>query len=104
MNVPPYLKPEGKAFWKKHYNRLMESGLMTVADEESFIQLCEVWSDLRTVDRDAGSPQALRWGSLNKIYLALAKQFGMLPRDRKAAKLEPDQDIQDIINVKMERR
>lgn len=91
---PPPIPLAGEAlrFWQKHYRRLKRAGVLTAADVESFALLCVVWGriqDLQSrpwVEDDFRSP--IQLDRLLKQYHAYAKQFGLLPRERKQSRME----------------
>lgn len=86
------LDREGRAFWDRHYERLTAEGILTENDLETFACCCMTWSmivELREIRPGAGSfREMIQFNNLNKQFLAYAKQFGLLPRERRAAKME----------------
>jgi len=93
--TPPLpLDPIALGFWDRHAGRLRAVGLLTAADVDSFAVLCVTWSKLSTVaaaePTAANYREVIQFVNLLKQYQSLAKQFGLLPRDRRAAKLESD--------------
>jgi len=95
LPAPPLpLDPAALAFWTRHAGRLTAAGLLTAADTDSFAALCVTWSKLSAVAAAEPSEENYRlmiqFVNLLKQYQALAKQFGLLPRDRKAAKLDAE--------------
>ena len=97
MNCPDYLEGEARKFFHRNRKRLEQLALLTEADFDSFCALCEIHGLRRAVYPPKDSREALSFNSLTKNYLALLKQFGMLPRDRKRSKLEPEDDIGAVI-------
>ena len=91
MNRPKHLTNEAREFWDNHAKRLQQNGLLTEADRESFILVCEIWKLLRNCDQTLDAKSALRWQSLVKQYVVLARQFGLLPKDRIKMALIPDE-------------
>lgn len=83
MRVPDYLDDDAKTYWKKHAKALEDAGILTDRDIESFALLCRIWSLLKNTDPDADPKQAIRFVGLSKQYQSLARQFSMLPRDRR---------------------
>lgn len=102
MNCPDYLEGEARKFFNRNKRRLEQMSLLTEADFDSFCALCEIHGLRRTVYPPKDSREALSYNSLTKNYLALLKQFGMLPRDRKRSKLEPEDDIGSVIRKAIE--
>jgi phage terminase small subunit len=92
---PPIpLDREALAFWRKHYRRLEDAKVLTDADVESFAVLCLTWGklqDLAGIRPGADTyREMIQLVNLLKQYQALAKQFGLLPRERKAARMDLD--------------
>lgn len=91
--APPIpLKTDARRFWDKHYRRLKRAGVLTGADVESFALLCVVWGkiqELAAVSLDLETFRTpIQLDRLLKQYHSYAKQFGLLPRDRRQAKME----------------
>ncbi|MEO8082681.1 MAG: hypothetical protein ABI780_02600 [Ardenticatenales bacterium] len=92
-NQPPIpLSGEALAFWKRHYSRLRIEKILTDADEESFALCAILWGKLYeladTKTGDANFRPMIQFDRLAKQYHAYAKQFGLLPRERKQAKMD----------------
>jgi len=100
--APPNVKPtvplagEALAFWRRHYAELVRKKILTPRDLDTFTLLCLTWGKLTAI---AATPpgavfyrESIQFVNLNKQYQALAKQFGLMPRDRKAGKLEGESD------------
>jgi len=92
---PPFpLSATARDFWDRHNGRLRAAGVLTDADVESFLLLCQVWGKLQALDAVAPGPERYRemiqYTNLSKQYFTLARQFGLLPRERKAAKMETE--------------
>jgi phage terminase small subunit len=90
---PPIpLDAEALAFWQKHYRRLKRDGVLTRNDVESFAILCLTWGKVQSLAHyEPGADnyrEMIQLVNLLKQYQSLAKQFGLLPRERKAAKME----------------
>lgn len=90
---PPIpLAGDARRFWEKHYRRLKRAGVLTRADVESFALLCVVWGRIQALTAIPVELESFRTpialDRLLKQYHAYAKQFGLLPRERKAAKME----------------
>lgn len=91
--APPIpLSDHARRFWDKHYRPLRRSGTLTRADVESFALLCVVWGKIQELQAlhaelcDFRTPISL--DRLLKQNHSFAKQFGLLPRDRKQSKME----------------
>jgi phage terminase small subunit len=96
--VPSWLKAEAKQFWNKHWHRLCEEGAVDATrDVEGFSLLCEVWRILRHTDPCKDSKEGLRYGAMLKQYQALAKQYGLMPKDRKASGFDKPKDALEIL-------
>lgn len=94
--VPPLpLNPTARAFWDRHHDRLRKAGILTDADVDSFAVLCLTWSKLYALAAiEAGADQfreMIQLDRLTKQYRDLAKQFGLLPRDRRMSKMDADE-------------
>ena len=91
---PIPLTGEAAAFWTRHHGRLVKRGILTDADLDSFALLCVTWQRLCELQGIAAGADNFRemvqFTNLNKQYQALAKQFGLLPRDRRSAKMDGD--------------
>lgn len=95
MSEPPLpLNRIARAFWDRHYDRLQAAGLLTDADLDSFAVLCLTWSKLAAVsESEPGAEQFREMVQLNQLlkqYQSYAREFGLLPRDRKRNKLDAD--------------
>lgn len=86
------LSEQARRYWDTHYRRLELSGTLTAADVESFALLCVVWGRIQQLEALDFDPDDFRTpiklDRLMKQYHAFAKQFGLLPRERKQAKME----------------
>jgi phage terminase small subunit len=94
--APPLpLNAVARAFWDRHHDRLRRAGLLTDADVDSFAVLCVLWSKLAVLSAaEPGADQFREMVQLNQLgkqYHAYAREFGLLPRDRKRSKLEADE-------------
>ncbi len=87
---PIKLSGEAAAFWQRHHDRLVERGILTDADLDTFALLCITWEKLVGLQAVPAGPdnyrEMVQFTNLNKQYQSLAKQFGLMPRDRKAGK------------------
>jgi phage terminase small subunit len=95
MTTPPLpLNPTARAFWDRHHDRLRAAGMLTEADLDSFAVLCVTWSKLATISAsEPGADQFREMVQLNQLlkqYHTYAREFGLLPRDRKRSKLDTD--------------
>ena len=95
MTEPPLpLSDTARAFWDRHHDRLKAAGLLTDADLDSFAVLCVTWSKLATISKsEPGADQFREMVQLNQLlkqFHTYAREFGLLPRDRKRSKLESD--------------
>ncbi len=91
-NLP--LSGPSRAFWDRHYTRLKKAGILTKADPDSFAVLCLMWGKLHALSECEPGADAYRemvqLVNLTKQFQAMAKQFGLLPRERKQAKMTVD--------------
>lgn len=94
MEAPLPLNKTAREFWDRHHDRLRAAGLLTDADVDSFAVLCVTWSKLAAIS--ASEPGAgmfremVQLNQLLKQYHAYAREFGLLPRDRKRSKLDAE--------------
>ena len=96
---PDYLTGEASEFWDRHYDRLTEARVLTEGDTDSFALLCEIWQHIRQTNPDSDSKQAVKYIALVKQYMALAKQFGLMPRERKKSGLFLMKELQDEFGI-----
>lgn len=104
MKAPNYLKGEARKYWYSHAKRLADAGILTDADVESFALLCMTWGMIQELQAKPGAEhyrEMTQYNNLIKQYLPLAKQFGMLPRDRKASKIDAPNDPAELLAKKM---
>jgi phage terminase small subunit len=91
---PVPLAPEARRFWDRHYRRLEAAQVLTPADVDSFAVLAMTWGMVQDLaGTEPGADQyreMIQLTNLLKQYQSLAKQFGLLPRERKAAKMGHD--------------
>jgi hypothetical protein len=98
VNCPKWLKDEAKEFWQQHWTRLVSEGSVDAErDVEGFSLLCEIWRIIQHTDPTADNGQALRFGSMLKQYHAYAKQYGLLPKDRKANGFDKPESVADVL-------
>lgn len=98
MKPPIELSGEALAYWKAHSRKLKDAGILTDRDVHSFALLCRIWGMLQALDTEPGNENyraMIQFTNLSKQYAALAKQFGLLPRDRKAANMELESKATD---------
>lgn len=95
-NLP--LNPTARAFWDRHAARLRAAGLLTDADLDSFAVLAVTWSKLSAISAsEPGAAQFREMVQLNQLlkqYQAYAREFGLLPRDRKRSKIDAEPQTQ----------
>jgi phage terminase small subunit len=89
---PSSLRGEALAFWDRHAGRLRDAGILTPADLDSFVLLCRTHALLDALHAvvEPGADafrEMIQLVNLTKQYVALARQFGLLPRERKQAKM-----------------
>jgi phage terminase small subunit len=92
------LTEAARGYWDRHARRLARLRILTPGDLDSFTLLCVTWGMLSTLsDTQPGADQfreMVQLANLQKQYLALARQFGLVPRERRAAKLEGEKPEQ----------
>jgi phage terminase small subunit len=88
------LNRTARDFWDRHHDRLRAAGLLTDGDVDSFCVLCVTWSKLAAISQhEPGADQFREMVQLNQLlkqYQQYAREFGLMPRDRKRSKLETD--------------
>lgn len=91
MEAPDYLDAIAREFWQRHWPRLAAAGVVEAADADTFTLLCRTWSELQTVDTAEEKVGTIKFVALSKQYERLAKQFHLLPAERKrrGISLEP---------------
>lgn len=99
MKAPDYLGETGKNFWKKHNKRLQSAGLLTPADYESFALLCMTWERMLEASKGSDSKDNVNYNSLSKQFVVLAKQFCLLPKDRKKSGLDTTEETADEFGI-----
>lgn len=91
---PIELTGEALAYWNRHASRLRASGTLTDSDLDAFCILCDLWekfTELRELKTGADNfREMIQLSNVQKQYHAYAKQFGLLPRERKTAKMETE--------------
>lgn len=90
---PKSLTGEALEFWHRHAKSLYAAGILTDLDIDSFALLCKVWGAIEGLDVTPGEENfrgMIQFTNLLKQYQSLAKQFGLLPRERKTANMQPD--------------
>jgi phage terminase small subunit len=95
---PKSLTGEALAFWQRHARPLWEANILTERDIDSFALLCRVWGVMNEMDISTGNENfriMIQFTNLLKQYQALAKQFGLLPRERKIANMVMDTEEVD---------
>lgn len=91
--VPPIdLDSIAQAFWDRHAGRLAEAGILTDADLDTFAVVCQCWSKVQALSAcGIGADhfrEAVQLNNMLKQFHSYAKQFGLLPQARKAAKMD----------------
>lgn len=99
IRMPQWLKDEAAQFWKTHAKGLVESGMLSEQDADSFALLCDIWRMIRQCNPLTDSKEAIRYNGLVKVYLSMSKQFGLMPKDRKKSNLEPETTLEDALNL-----
>jgi hypothetical protein len=98
MEPPVPLTGHALSFWDRHAPRLEAAGILTAADAESFAVLCLTWDKLVALSAYPPGADSFRemvqLVNLKKQYHAYAKQFGLMPRERRAAKMDQDPPAQ----------
>jgi len=95
---PRNLTGESLAFWQRHARPLWEASILTDRDIDSFSLLCRVTGTLNEMDISTGNDNfrvMIQFTNLLKQYQSLAKQFGLLPRERKIANMDMTADNPD---------
>lgn len=100
MEPPIPLTGEARKFWDRHSQRLSDRGILKGEDLDAFAVLALTWAKLAAISvTPPGADnyrEMIQFTNLNKQFQALAKQFGMLPRERRVAKMDgeatPDTD------------
>lgn len=92
---PPLpLAGEALAFWHRHVPRLTAAEVLKPADLDAFAVLALVWGKLYQLapvaPGEANYREMIQLVNLTKQFQALARQFGLLPRERKQAKMDVD--------------
>ena len=102
-----WLDDVARAYWDRHAPLLIESGVVTLADEGSLNALCQWWSrwvaaDKRLSDADAEDwPSALKQAdTCAKRYEAMNARFGGTPADRSRIKVQPSEPEDDAPELK----
>ena len=96
MKMPSNLSNEGKKFWQRHAKNLVEENILTDRDYDSFVLLCKIHGMIQSIDgapSESNSRIMSQFINLTKQYQSLAKQFGLLPRERKFSGFEKQEDI-----------
>lgn len=105
MIKPTHLQGEAAKFWTRNAKRLQDAGILNDDSFDGFVLLCETWGHRAEADPKSKDPKERIWYvALNKQCQALLKQYGLLPRDRKRCDMEPEQDIGQVLQGKMEKR
>ena len=88
-------------YWKRHAKRLTEAGILTDYDVEAFTACCQLWE--RSQSLRAGSeadPKANRaYLDSVKAWQSLARQFALLPLERKRSGIQTEPDEVDEFGI-----
>jgi phage terminase small subunit len=98
---PSWLTGDAISFWDRNAKHLIESEMLGEKDADSFAILCDIYRLLRASNPLIDSKEAIRYSAMTKQYITLAKQFGMLPRDRKKSKLEHEPELDELLDRKI---
>ncbi len=93
MSEPPIaLEGEARRFWDRHVDRLETEGILTPKDLDAFAVCALTWQricELRSFEAGANNyREMIQLTNLMKQFAAFAKQFGLLPRERRMAKMD----------------
>ena len=103
--MTPTLTLDGPAreFWDRHALQLRNAGILEDCDLDSFTLLCVTWGKIAALAAVPPGENAYRemvqLNNLNKQYQALAKSFGLLPRERRASKFEREETEKDTFGI-----
>lgn len=99
MKPPRSLSGEARDYWKRHADRLAAAGLLTDADVDSFALLCQLWADVGRLRQLAEADPRKNRNYLDsvKAWQSMARQFALLPLERKKHGLERKESLQDFI-------
>lgn len=83
--------PHALKYWADHAPALVKAGLLDKNTKDDFANLCEVWGELRTVDKSDSKGRI--------YYVSLLKQYRSMKRDFKIEAVGPDirQVIQEAL-------
>jgi P27 family predicted phage terminase small subunit len=118
---PPHIGEHGRGFWTRTGRILIEKGILTPGDRESFTALCLAYNRMieaeiqmqkegMTVTGSRGdtkkSPCFTIWKVSCDQFNLLAKEFGLTPASRNKIKVEdpPEKDSEKNGFFKLERR
>lgn len=97
MTEPPIqLSGEAKRFWQRHVDRLEREGILTEKDHDAFAVCALTWQRICELQEfKAGADnyrEMVQLTNLMKQFHAFAKQFGLMPRERKMSKMDAPAD------------
>lgn len=99
MDAPSSLTGEALAFWQRNAPRLEKDGRLTADDVDTFMMLCQTWGDFQSMagvgTGEEFYREQIQKSRLRKEFIAIARQFGLLPAERKRMKLTGDPDESD---------
>jgi phage terminase small subunit len=86
------LTPTAREYWDRHARRLRRAGILTRSDLDSFTVLCQTWAKVQELQAiPAGADnyrEMVQLSNMLKQYHAFAKQFGLMPRERRQSKMD----------------
>jgi phage terminase small subunit len=102
MTPPTKLSGAALSYWRTHAPALEAASILTERDAHSFALLCRIWGILEELDTTPGPDNyraMIQFANLTKQYQSMAKQFGLLPRERKASNMEMNPDTVDEFGI-----
>ena len=103
----PQLEPSvplaglARTYWDRHAQRLREVGLLTDCDTEAFTLTCQLWSRLQALQVEAEKNPSKNRPYLDtcKAWQSMARQFSLLPLERKRAGVELTRQVVDEYGI-----
>jgi phage terminase small subunit len=91
MDSPIPLDSMAQSHWQALAPALETDGILTDRDRFAFAIMCQIWSKLQSLDTSdpTNYRAAIQHDRLTKSYHSYAKQFGLMPRERKQSKMQP---------------
>lgn len=103
MQPPVPLSGPAREFWNRHAPRLTDAGVLTEADRETFAVLCLTWEKVLHLSQfEPGADryrEMVQLANMLKQYHSFAKQFGLMPRERKLAKMGQEKPEEDEFGI-----